>query len=190
MLWGERAEDDSHGREVARIADSIAAAMGFEPRTRERLRLAARLHDIGKLEIDDAILEKPGDLDAEEWAQVRLHPLLGAQICLGEGLGDIAAWVRSHHERPDGTGYPDGLAGDAIPIEARILAVADAFDAMTSNRPYRLALSLEAAYHELEAHSGTQFDPVVVATFLRLARREKLADRDDRYLARIGGQRA
>lgn len=190
MLWGERADDDGHGREVARIADVIAAAMGFEPRSRERLRLAARLHDIGKLEISEEILDKPGELDAEEWAQVRLHPLLGAQICIGEGLDDIASWVRSHHERPDGTGYPDGLRGAEIPLQSQILAVADAFAAMTSDRPYRLALSIDDAYHEIEAHSGTQFDPFVVETFLRLAGRDDRADREDRSLVRIGGQRA
>ena len=113
------------------------------------------------------MLKKPGALTDEEWAEMRRHPELGARILDHANLRDISAWVLAHHERIDGRGYPHGLAGDAIPLEARILAVADAYEAMTADRAYRAALGHDAAQQELRDGSGTQFDPAVVEAFLR-----------------------
>jgi HD-GYP domain-containing protein (c-di-GMP phosphodiesterase class II) len=120
------------------------------------------VHDIGKLGISDAILRKAGALDADEWREIRRHPELGAAILEHANLPDIAEWVRAHHERVDGTGYPAGLAGTAIPVEARVLAVADAYEAMTADRPYRASIGPDAAEAELRRAAGTQFDPRVV----------------------------
>jgi HD-GYP domain-containing protein (c-di-GMP phosphodiesterase class II) len=124
------------------------------------------LHDIGKLGVADAVLKKPGALNDEEWAEMRRHPELGARILDHANLRDISGWVLAHHERIDGRGYPHGLAGEEIPLEARILAVADAYEAMTADRAYRAALGHDAAQAELRAGSGTQFDPAVVEAFL------------------------
>jgi HD-GYP domain-containing protein (c-di-GMP phosphodiesterase class II) len=125
------------------------------------------LHDIGKIGISDSILLKPGSLTPEEWVVMRSHPEIGRQILEGiPFLRDAIPVVRHHHERWDGTGYPLGLAGTAIPLGARIFAVADAFDAMTFDRPYSKAISLEAARDRIRDSAGTHFDPDVVATFL------------------------
>jgi HD-GYP domain-containing protein (c-di-GMP phosphodiesterase class II) len=124
------------------------------------------LHDIGKLGVADAVLKKPGALTDEEWAEMRRHPELGARILDHANLRDISAWVLAHHERIDGRGYPLGLAGAEIPLEARILAVADAYEAMTADRAYRAALGHDAAQEELRAGAGTQFDPEIVEAFL------------------------
>jgi diguanylate cyclase (GGDEF)-like protein/putative nucleotidyltransferase with HDIG domain len=151
-----------HSRTVAEYAAAIAAHLGLAPADVERVRLAAALHDIGKLSMPDAILHKPSGLDDAEWEVVRRHPELGARLLEGAGLDDLAAWVRCHHERPDGRGYPLGLRGDAVPLEARILGVADAYEAMIADRPYRRGRPHDAAVAELRAHAGTQFDPDVV----------------------------
>ena len=116
----------------------------------------------------DAVLRKPGPLDDGEYDQMKRHPEVGAVIVDGADLKDVAAWVIAHHERPDGRGYPHGLSGDEIPLEARILAVADAYEAMTVDRVYRKALGEDAARDELRRCSGTQFDPRVVEVFLRV----------------------
>jgi HD-GYP domain-containing protein (c-di-GMP phosphodiesterase class II) len=134
----------------------------------ERIRAAGVLHDIGKLGVADAILFKPGTLTVDEWAEIRRHSELGARILAHANLPDIAAWVLAHHERMDGHGYPNGLAGEAIPLEARILAVADAYEAMTAERAYRCAMAPDAAQRELRRAAGGQFDPVVVDAFLRI----------------------
>jgi HD-GYP domain-containing protein (c-di-GMP phosphodiesterase class II) len=134
---------------------------------------AGILHDIGKLGISDVILNKPGRLDAGEWVEIQRHPELGSRILEHANLRDISAWVLHHHERVDGGGYPHALAGDEIPIEARILAVADAYEAMTADRPYRSALALEVARKELRRGAGTQFDREVVAAFLRVLDRDQ-----------------
>jgi HD-GYP domain-containing protein (c-di-GMP phosphodiesterase class II) len=135
----------------------------------ERVHLirAAALHDVGKAAIPDAVLEKPGPLDEEEWAVMRSHTLIGERIlAAAPALARAAELVRSSHERFDGTGYPDGTAGDAIPLAARIIAVCDAFDAMTTPRPYRpTPLSTDEALAELREGGGTQFDSAVVAAF-------------------------
>jgi HD-GYP domain-containing protein (c-di-GMP phosphodiesterase class II) len=129
---------------------------------------AGVLHDIGKLGIADAILHKPGALDDREWQEIRRHPEMGARILEHANLRDVASWVLSHHEWLDGSGYPRALGGDAIPLEGRILAVADAYEAMTADRPYRAALSAAEARAELRRGAGTQFDPAVVAAFERV----------------------
>jgi HD-GYP domain-containing protein (c-di-GMP phosphodiesterase class II) len=138
---------------------------------------AAALHDVGKVAIPDAILDKPGPLDEAEWEFMRTHTLIGERILAeAPSLTEASKIVRSSHERHDGTGYPDGLAGDAIPLAARIIAVCDSFDAMTSNRPYRTAMSMEGALSELYNCSGTQFDPVVVKAFAKVIRAPHAAD--------------
>ncbi|MDX6601000.1 MAG: hypothetical protein QOF13_202, partial [Solirubrobacterales bacterium] len=139
---------------------------------------AGVLHDIGKLGIADAILQKPSSLDDEEWQEMRRHPEIGARILEHANLRDIAGWVRAHHERLDGHGYPDGLAGTAIPAEARVLAVVDAYEAMTADRPYRPSLGTEAAETELRRAAGTQFDAMIVDALL-----ESLAAGDESALS-------
>jgi diguanylate cyclase (GGDEF)-like protein len=157
-----------HSQFVGRYARSIAAELDMGPDDIERMHLAGVLHDIGKIGIPDSILKKPGALDEDEWAEMRKHPELGARILAGANLADIAGWVLAHHERPDGQGYPIGLYGDTIPIQARILAVVDAYEAMTNDRVYRPAMPEADARAELVRCAGTQFDPEVVAIFLSL----------------------
>jgi diguanylate cyclase (GGDEF)-like protein len=163
-----------HSETVGVLAEQTARRLGWSPERIERLRAAGVLHDIGKLGIPDAILHKPGALDSDEWREIRRHPEIGALILEHANLPDIAAWVRAHHERVDGGGYPDGLAGSAIPAEARVLAVADAYEAMTADRPYRRSLPPHAAEDELRRAAGTQFDRDVVAALL-----EALAEGDE-----------
>jgi hypothetical protein len=158
-----------HSEKVAAYAVQLARALELGPERCERIRLAGLLHDVGKVGLERSILHKPGALDDDEWEQVRDHPRLSAHI-IG-GVTQFAAFLagaRHHHERFDGRGYPDGLAGTDIPLDARILAVADAFDAMTSDRSYRPALSHEEAKRRLLADAGTQFDPGCVAAFVGL----------------------
>jgi diguanylate cyclase (GGDEF)-like protein len=155
-----------HSRTVGQFARDTAAALGLEPARVDRLQAAGVLHDLGKLGIADAILHKPGALTEPEWQEMTRHPEIGARILEHAGLRDIAAWVLAHHERLDGRGYPAGLAGDAIPLESRILAVADAYEAMIADRSYRRGMPAEAARAELERCAGTQFDPTVVEAFL------------------------
>jgi diguanylate cyclase (GGDEF)-like protein/putative nucleotidyltransferase with HDIG domain len=156
-----------HSQTVGRYAEQVAAQLGFDGDHVERIKIAGLLHDVGKLAVADAILHKPGVLEPDEWAEVRRHAEIGARICSHAGLRDVAAWVLAHHERWDGTGYPHAIAGSAIPIEARILAVADAYEAMTAVRPYRTTpLSTEAAQQELRNCAGAQFDPDVVGAFI------------------------
>ena len=168
LLLGSNPEVAAHGRAVARIAVRIADQVGLDTRAREMVGVAAGLHDLGKVPMPDETLDKPGPLDEHEWAQVRLHPIFGEQLLVSAGFAEIAPWVRHHHERPDGCGYPDGLRGDAIPLQSRIIAVSDAYDAMVSERPYSSALSRRAAREELMRGSGTQFDSRIVAAFLQL----------------------
>ncbi len=155
-----------HSRTVGAYARHAAAALGFGEDRVERIHAAGVLHDLGKLGIADAILHKPGALDQAEWKEIQRHPEVGARILEHAGLDDIAAWVRAHHERLDGRGYPKGTAGSQIPIEARILAVADAYEAMVADRPYRAGRPPAEAREELVRCAGTQFDPAVVEAFL------------------------
>ncbi len=156
-----------HARTVGGYARITAVQLGLERSQVERIHAAGVLHDLGKLGISDAILHKPEPLDAREWIEVRRHPVIGAQILELAGMYDIAGWVRAHHERMDGGGYPAGLPAPGIPLEARILAVADAYEAMTADRSYHRGLAPEAARQELERCAGTQFDAIVVEAFLR-----------------------
>jgi diguanylate cyclase (GGDEF)-like protein/putative nucleotidyltransferase with HDIG domain len=157
-----------HSESVTRYALAIARAMGVPTEELANLQIAGLLHDIGKIGIPDGVLNKPGHLTEEEWRLVRTHPSVGASI-LGKAplLTRIIPVVLGHHERFDGGGYPHGLAGEQIPLGARILAVADAYDAMTSHRPYRLPVSHEEALAELRINAGSQFDPQVVGAFER-----------------------
>jgi len=149
---------------VSELAVAVAARMGLPRETVNDIRVAAELHDIGKVAIPEAILQRPGPLEPDEVAFVRAHTTIGERIMLGApALGAAARLVRSSHERIDGTGYPDRLAGDAIPIGSRIIFVCDAFDAITVGRPYAPARSVAEALRELAAYNATQFDPAVVA---------------------------
>ncbi|HWT22157.1 MAG TPA: HD-GYP domain-containing protein, partial [Solirubrobacteraceae bacterium] len=158
-----------HSRTVGSYARATAAALGLEPARVERVHAAGVLHDLGKLGVADAILHKPSALTEPEWREIQRHPEVGARILEHAGLGDIAGWVRAHHERMDGRGYPAGLRAEEIPLEARILAVADAYEAMVADRPYRAGIAAENARAELLRCVGTQFDPAVVDAFLRVA---------------------
>jgi two-component system cell cycle response regulator len=154
---------------VARLAEAIGERMGLANEDRAQLRQAAELHDIGKLAIPEDLLHKPGPLDAEEWAFVRRHPLIGERIiAAAPALAAAAKLVRTTHERLDGTGYPNGLTGDQIPLGARIIAVCEAFTAMTSPRPYAPQLTVPEAVAELRRCAGSQFDPAVVDAFSEL----------------------
>jgi len=155
-----------HSRTVGTFARHTAVALGLESDRVERIHAAGVLHDLGKLGIADAILHKPGALDEGEWKEIMRHPEIGARILEHAGMSDIAAWVRAHHERIDGNGYPRGIGGQQIPLEARILAVADAYEAMIADRPYRSGIPAHAACNELIRCSGTQFDSAVVDAFL------------------------
>lgn len=164
-------ETGQHAQRVGALAHHLAVALGLPSDEATRLRLAAPLHDIGKVGIPDAILRKTGPLTADERTLIERHTIIGARILEHSQvpvlqLGEIIA--RSHHERWDGTGYPDRLAEEAIPLAGRIVAVADTFDVMTHDRPYRTRQSVAAAMAEIQAHSGTQFDPAVVQVLVRL----------------------
>jgi diguanylate cyclase (GGDEF)-like protein len=158
----------AHSQTVGRYAAAIAREMGLPDDAIERVRFGGIVHDVGKIGVPEAILRKPGWLTAEDWHEMRRHPEIGARILAGAQLDDVGGWVLAHHERPDGTGYPHGLAGPDIPLEARILAVADAFEAMTSDRVYRAAMAPGQARAELVRCTGTQFDKLVVEAFLRV----------------------
>jgi diguanylate cyclase (GGDEF)-like protein len=155
-----------HSRTVGRYCALIAGSLGLAPEHIKRIEVAGILHDIGKIGLPDAILQKPGPLGTSELAEIRTHPEIGAQILSGRGLEDLREWVLAHHERPDGNGYPRRLTDADIPLEARILAVADAYEAMTADRVYRAGVEERAARAELLRCAGTQFDTRVVAAFL------------------------
>jgi diguanylate cyclase (GGDEF)-like protein/putative nucleotidyltransferase with HDIG domain len=161
-----------HSETVGRYAEMMARELGLSEARTGRVRLAGLLHDIGKVGVPDSILQKPGRLSDEELAVIRRHPELGAQMLDHASLADVREWVGAHHEQPDGRGYPRGLSGDALPLEARIIAVADAYEAMTSDRSYRSSLDHATAQRELERCAGTQFDPRVVSALVSLLERE------------------
>jgi diguanylate cyclase (GGDEF)-like protein/putative nucleotidyltransferase with HDIG domain len=155
-----------HSETVGRYAEQMARELGLSEQRVSRVRLAGLLHDIGKVGIPDAILNKPDRLTPEEFATIKTHAALGAQILEHPSLADIRSWVAGHHEQPDGQGYPLGLSGPELGIEARILAVADAYEAMTSDRAYRSSIGEDAARAELERCTGSQFDAEAVAAHL------------------------
>jgi len=164
----------SHSFRVAAYAEKIAEEMGLPFEQKENIAIAGRVHDIGKIGISDTILQKPGKLTEIEYSKMKTHPKTGYEILSPLELYKGAlSFVLYHHERMDGKGYPSGLTGQSIPLGARILAVADSFDAMTSNRPYRKAMSDDEAVKELMRNRGTQFDPEVVDAFIRVWKKEK-----------------
>jgi len=158
-----------HSDRVAELSWSIAHELGLGDRESESARIAGHLHDIGKIGIPDSIISKPGPLSAEEFAAIQRHPVIGAALI--EQVAPLRVYVpsvRSHHERWDGSGYPDGLVGEEIPLEARIICIADSFDAMTSSRSYREQVDAGSAVNEIRRCSGKQFDPRFVDVFVRL----------------------
>ncbi len=164
-----------HSTRVTVLAEAVARRLGWSEEQIASLRVGGPLHDIGKLAVSDEVLCKEGRLDDDELAQIREHPKIGAKILLRiTTLREAIPYVLYHHERWDGTGYPSGKAGEEIPVEARVLAIADAFDAMTSDRPYRSALTHEEALAEVERCAGTQFDPKIARVFLEVFREAEL----------------
>lgn len=161
----------SHSEEVALAAFLLARAMGLSPADADRVHVAGHLHDIGKIGVPDAVLLKAGTLTPQEWEHMRAHPVIGARIVSPVAdLADegVAAMILHHHERWDGRGYPNGLRGEAIPLGARIIALADSLSAMLQHRPYRPAMRFEQAEAELLRCSGSQFDPAVVRAFVNV----------------------
>jgi putative nucleotidyltransferase with HDIG domain len=158
-----------HSVRVTALAEAVARRLGWSEERLESLRVGGPLHDIGKLAVSDEVLRKAGSLEEHELAEIREHPKVGARILLRvAALREAIPYVLYHHERWDGGGYPSGKAGEEIPVEARVLAIADAFDAMTSDRPYRRALTLDQALAEIARCAGTQFDPRIAEVFLEL----------------------
>jgi HD-GYP domain-containing protein (c-di-GMP phosphodiesterase class II) len=162
----ERDQTQGHGARVAALAEPIAYDLGWEPWRIASLRFGAPLHDLGKVSVSVDVLRKAGPLTLQELGEIRIHPRTGAELVLPMRRAHSALpYVLFHHEWWDGTGYPIGLRGRAIPVEARLLAIADAFDAMTSPRPYRHSLTTERALQEIDACAGTQFDPYLAGLF-------------------------
>jgi putative nucleotidyltransferase with HDIG domain len=158
-----------HSLRVASYSHMLALEMGLSDVEAEEIRIAAQLHDIGKIGIPDAVLQKPGPLTPEEYGLIKLHPQIGRRILEKVGRFErLLTVVELHHENHDGSGYPYGLAGHNVPIEARIVHVADSFDAMTTTRSYRSALPLRAVIQEIEKNAGRMFEPTAAKTFLRL----------------------
>jgi HD-GYP domain-containing protein (c-di-GMP phosphodiesterase class II) len=182
LLLGDVIEADDaytgmHSRDVVELAVAVADRLGLGPEDRRDTELVALLHDVGKIRVPPEIVGKRGALTAEERAVIEQHTIEGERLLqqVGGLLARIGSLVRSCHERWDGAGYPDGLAGGEIPVVARVVVCCDAFSAMTTDRPYRAALSLEQALAELRAHAGTQFDPAVVDALVDVVRRDGLA---------------
>ncbi len=157
-----------HSQHVAKLAREIAGKMSLDEQETRRIYLAGLLHDIGKMAVSDRILQKPGKLTRNEYEEIKMHPEIGCRILetAGNLFDSVATMVRYHHERWDGSGYPAGLKGEQIPLGAAILAVADAYDAMVSNRPYRLVRVEAEVLAEIKGCSGSQFNPQVAKVFL------------------------
>jgi HD-GYP domain-containing protein (c-di-GMP phosphodiesterase class II) len=165
----------SHSYVVGELSAWVARRMGLDGTYVELARLAGSLHDLGKLAIPEEILRKPGPLNEAERLVLERHPQIGHRMLDSLGVEPVATWVRHHHERWDGGGYPDRLGADEIPLGSRIIFVADAYDAMTTDRVYRSSLSHENAIAELERCAGTQFDPDVVRAFVECLERDEIA---------------
>ena len=160
---------NGHSMRVAKYASEIAMRMGLSQQEQENIYYTGMLHDIGKIGVPDEIINKPGRLTDEEFAIIKTHPVIGSEIL--KNITEIPGMylgTRGHHERYDGKGYPDGLAGEEIPLQARIIAVADSYDAMTSHRSYRKLLPQEVVRREIEQGKGTQFDPEIADIMLRM----------------------
>jgi putative nucleotidyltransferase with HDIG domain len=159
-----RSVDGNHSQAVANLAVALARRLGVEREELDNIRLAALLHDVGKIVVPESILSKPGPLTDVERALVERHPIIGFELLRDMGLSPVDTYVLHHHEHWAGTGYPHGLVGPEIPFGSRLIHVADAFHALTSDRAYRQAISVEGAMHELQGESGRQFDPLIVST--------------------------
>lgn len=171
-LYAKSTETEEHGERLKNYCHAIGEKLGLSPDEIDELSLLALLHDIGKIGIRESVLQKPGPLTEKEWEEMKKHPEIGFQIVQNiPELSTIAKYILFHHERYDGRGYPKGLKGEEIPLPCRILAVADAYDAMVNDRPYRKSLHREDAVAEIEKNAGTQFDPEVVGVFLNLFER-------------------
>jgi len=167
-LFEKSEREAQHSQRVSEICEEIATKMDFDQDDMEQIRIAGLVHDIGKIGIDEGILNKTGQLESDEWPAIRRHPEAGWRILnTTVEFSEIAQFILHHHERYDGKGYPSGLKGEEIPIQARIIAIADAYDAMTNARSYRKAISHEEAIKEIKRCSGTHFDPAVVDAFMR-----------------------
>ena len=182
MVLGDVIESDDeytgeHCKSVVALALAVADAIGLHGAQRRRVEFGALLHDVGKVAIPKDIINKRGPLDAEEWEIIKTHTVEGQRMLdtVGGIMSDVGRIVRAHHEKWDGTGYPDGLAGDAIPVESRIVAACDTWHAMTSSRSYREAMSFHVALAELRSVAGTQLDPTIVAVLARLVTAEHQA---------------
>jgi diguanylate cyclase (GGDEF)-like protein len=175
MIDAQQLHTRDHSENVAAYAVALAQAVGMERERVVALRRAAMLHDVGKIAVRTEILAKPSGLTEEEFADIQRHSVVGGIMLAHAGLTEEATWVRHHHERVDGRGYPDGVSGEDLAIEARILFVADAFEAMTSDRPYRAGMPVEDALQELRGCAGTQFDPHLVELFAELVTSGRLA---------------
>jgi HD-GYP domain-containing protein (c-di-GMP phosphodiesterase class II) len=176
MLLGDVVEADdaytgSHSRGVVELSLAVSDRLGLDSSQRRNVEFAALLHDVGKIAVPKEIINKPGPLNQAEWAVMHRHTIEGEEMLnrVGGVLSDVGRIVRSSHEHYDGSGYPDGLAGEEIPIEARIVTCCDAFSAMTTTRSYRKAMPVDEAVAELSACSGTQFDPEVVEALVAIA---------------------
>jgi putative nucleotidyltransferase with HDIG domain len=162
-----------HSQRVSEVSMMIGEKMGLSAEALEELRVGTILHDIGKIGVPDSILNKPGRLTDEEFVIMKSHPVIGYEICSPLGVSEgVLMIIRNHHEKLDGSGYPDGLKGGELPLSLRIVCVADAFDAMSSRRPYRHVMAMNRVLAELSAGAGVQFDPVVVETLKELLHTE------------------
>jgi HD-GYP domain-containing protein (c-di-GMP phosphodiesterase class II) len=190
LLLGDVLEADDeytgvHSQGVVGLSVAVADAMGLSSSERRRVEFGALLHDVGKIAVPKHIINKPGPLTDDEWIVVKTHTIEGQRMLdrVGGLLSDVGRIVRSSHERWDGGGYPDGLAADQIPLGATIVSCCDAFNAMTTDRPYRPARPVEEALEELRAGSGTQFNPAVVEELTKIVARLQVQDRDGAAVA-------
>ena len=189
-LFEKSKREMSHSKRVGRIAASIASALNFTDEHISEIRIAGDIHDIGKIGVAEEILNKDGKLDQHEWQEIKKHPEAGRRILSSvDEFKVIADYVIAHHERWDGKGYPKGLSGEEIPVEARIIAIADSYDAMTSERSYRIAMGKEEALAEIERHIGSQFDPRIARVFIAMETdQEKEIQTESDPCLSVGGQ--
>ncbi|MDD4076822.1 MAG: HD-GYP domain-containing protein, partial [Bacilli bacterium] len=173
-VYARSQETEEHAERLQELSRLVGMKINLSEVELDELSLLAALHDIGKVGIDDTILKKPGKLTAEEWIEMKKHPEIGYRIAMASPeLMSIANYILCHHERWDGKGYPQGLKGKQIPLLSRIISVIDAFDAMTQDRPYRQALSMEEALEEIRVNAGTQFDPEAARIFIEVIQQKE-----------------
>ena len=166
-LHEKNPREEKHSKRVSQLCEAIGMASGLSEIEVRKLRVGGLLHDIGKIAIEEGILNKPGKLTEQEWVEIKRHPEIGYRILSSSHeMLELTEGILAHHEKWDGTGYPKGLKGEAIPRVARIIAVADSYDAMTSERSYRKALSEEDVLKEIRRNAGTHFDPKIVKIFI------------------------